>query len=123
MKLLLDANLSPTLRSELQSVGYSVAHVDEEGLLGASDDAILAFAAAGDLVVITADSDFAAMLALTGASRPSVVHLRGVAELPRSSHLQLLVDNLPNVAEDLESGAIVSLSPSRLAVRRLPIHQ
>lgn len=123
MRLLLDANLSPALRSELESVGYSASHIDEEGLLGASDEAILAFAAARDLVVVTADSDFAAMLALTGASRPSVVHLRGIAELPRSAHLRLLVDNLPNVAEDLKAGAIVSLSPIRLAVRRLPIHQ
>jgi predicted nuclease of predicted toxin-antitoxin system len=72
-------------------------------------------------VIVTADSDFASMLALSGAGQPSVVQLRGVAELGPAVHLQLLVDNLEAVAEDLEHGAVVSLSPVRLAVRRLPI--
>lgn len=31
------------------------------------------------------------------------------------------VANLPTVSDDLESGAVVSLSPTRLAVRDLPI--
>jgi predicted nuclease of predicted toxin-antitoxin system len=74
---------------------------------------------AEQLVVVTADSDFASMLALSGASRPSVVQLRGVAELPPATHLRLL-DNLRAVTEDLDQGAVVSLSPVRLAVRRLP---
>lgn len=72
-------------------------------------------------MIVTADSDFAAMLALASADRPSVIQLRGVAELPPATHLQLLIDNLPAVAQDLDSGAVVSLSPTRLAVRRLPI--
>jgi predicted nuclease of predicted toxin-antitoxin system len=70
---------------------------------------------------VTADSDFAARLALAAADGPSVVQLRGVAELPPADHLQLLVDNLSTVADDLGEGAVVSLSPTRLAVRRLPI--
>ncbi len=70
---------------------------------------------------VTADSDFAATLALSGADKPSVVHIRGVAELPPEAHLRRLTDNLTAVDEDLEAGAVVSLSPTRLAVHRLPI--
>lgn len=121
MRLLLDANLSPTLRTGLREVGHDVVHVGDADLLHATDEAILAFARDEGFVIVTADSDFAAMLALAAANRPSVVQLRNVAELPPAAHLQLLVDNLPAVTEDLDSGAVVSLSPSRLAVRRLPI--
>jgi len=32
-----------------------------------------------------------------------------------------LLANLPTIAEDLERGMVVSLSPTRLAVRDLPI--
>ncbi len=59
--------------------------------------------------------------AARGSAGPSVVLLRHVSELPWPVHLSLLVDNLPAVAEDLKAGAVVSLSPTRLAVRRLPI--
>ena len=72
-------------------------------------------------MLITADSDFSMLLAARGAVGPSVVLLRHVAELPWPVHLALLVDNLPSVLHDLEAGAVVSLSPTRMAVRRLPI--
>ena len=47
--------------------------------------------------------------------------LRHVAELSWPEHQALLLANLPSVLEDLQAGAVVSLSPTRLAVRRLPI--
>ncbi len=121
MKLLLDANLSPTIRSGLEAAGHEVAHVGDAELLHASDREILDYAGERDLVIVTADSDFASMLALAGAERPSVLQLRGVAERKPAVHLELLVQNLPAVADDLDRGAVVSLSPTRLAVRRLPI--
>lgn len=72
-------------------------------------------------MVVTADSDFGMLLAMRRATSPSVVHLRHVAELGPSTHVALLVANLPKVADDLERGVIVSLSPRRLAVRDLPL--
>lgn len=121
MKLLLDANLSPSLVVGLGAAGFEAMHVGDVDLLTATDAAILDFAREQRLVVVTADSDFSAMLALSGASGPSIIHLRSVAELSPGAHQQLLVDNLGSVLDDLEVGAIVSLSPTRLAVRQLPI--
>ncbi len=121
MRLLLDANLSPSLSAGLADAGFGALHVGDVGLLTASDAAIIDYARANDLVVVTVDSDFAAMLAVAGAATPSVVQLRDVGELVPSAHLALLTANLDTVAEDLEAGAVVSLSPTRLAVRRLPI--
>lgn len=122
MKLLLDANLSPRLGSALLAAGFDAVHVGELGLLTASDDEILDRAAADGSVVVTADSDFPRLLALRRARSPSVVHLRAVGELAPDVHAALLIQNLGTVAGDLERGAIVSLSPTRLAIRGLPVH-
>src|SRR5690625_4984614 len=121
MRLLLGANLSPALAEPLTAAEYEIAHVADIGLLHASDEAIFEQAIEQDYVVVTADSDFPMMLAARGACKPSVVLLRHVTELPRDEHSALLLANLPTVAAALDRGAIVSLSPTRLAVRELPI--
>jgi predicted nuclease of predicted toxin-antitoxin system len=122
MKLLLDANLSPKVAEGLRQAGFDAIHVEDLDLLTATDDEIFDRSVEDQFVVITADSDFGMLLALRRATSPSVVHLRHVAELPPDDHIALLVANLPTIAGDLERGAIASLSPSRLAVRDLPLH-
>ena len=121
MRLLLDANLSPRVAQALRTAGFDAVHVVDLDMGTATDDEIFDRAAADGLVVITADSDFGALLALRRAKNPSVVHLRHVAELLAESHTDLLVANLPQIAADLERGVIVSLSPTRLAIKDLPI--
>ena len=46
---------------------------------------------------------------------------RRIADLGPDDHATLLAANLSTIADDLERGAIASLSPNRLAVRDLPI--
>lgn len=121
MRLLLDANLSPRLAESMRAAGFDAVHAFDLGLVTATDDEIFDRAAAEGLVVVTADSDFGSLLALRRTTSPSVVHLRHVAEMLPADHLGLLIANLPQVADELERGAIVSLSPTRLAVRQLPI--
>lgn len=121
MKFLLDANLSPALIDPLREAGYETVHVADLGLLNASDDGILQRADDDGYTVITADSDFPMMLALRRATTPSVVHLRHINELTWQEQGALLTANLPTVIDDLADGAIVSLSTTRMAIRRLPI--
>lgn len=121
MKLLLDANLSPSLVRLLSSEGYQTVHVGDIGLLQATDEDIADAASERGLIIVTADSDFPMMLALRRANTPSVIHLRNVNELSPEAHAVLLLANLAAVTADLDHGAIVSLSPTRLAVRSLPI--
>jgi predicted nuclease of predicted toxin-antitoxin system len=121
VKLLIDANLSPRVAEGLRAAGFDTVHVLDLDLVTATDDQIFDRAAADDLVVVTADSDFGMMLALRRATNPSVVHLRRVAELAPEDHVALLQANLPAIAADLARGAIASLSPSRLSVHDLPL--
>jgi predicted nuclease of predicted toxin-antitoxin system len=120
VKLLVDANLSPRVAEGLRVAGFDAVHVVDLGLVTASDE-IFDRATAEGFVVVTADSDFGMLLALRRATNPSVVHLRHVAELAPEDHLRLLSANLPQIADDLDRGAIASLSPTRLAVPDSPI--
>lgn len=121
MRLLIDANLSPVIAALLVRSGYTATHVADLGLLVAPDDIIFARAAENGYIVVTADNDFPMMLALRRATNPSVVLLRHVEALSTAAQAELLTANLPSVTDDLDRGAIVSLSPTRMAVRQLPI--
>ncbi|MDR1386944.1 MAG: DUF5615 family PIN-like protein [Propionibacteriaceae bacterium] len=64
MRYLVDANLSPTVSAALNAAGFGAVHVRDVGLVSASDGDISAFAAETGAVVISADSDFATLLAI-----------------------------------------------------------
>ena len=121
MKLVIDANLSPAVVAALREAGYDASHVGDHGLLAAKDVEIFEWAHLHDAAIVTADSDFAMLLAIRRASKPSVVHIRDVADRPPAVHSALLIANLDSIAEPLRAGAIVSLGPAHLRVRDLPI--
>ncbi len=123
MKLLLDANLSPEVGRRLKEAGHDAIHVADIGLLTAADPKILQAAAQEERILLTADSDFGALLALGSLASPSVVLLRSADHLRPFEQAELIVANLPLIAEDLERGAIASLTRDRLRVRELPVAQ
>ena len=55
MRFLVDANLSPRAAASLSSAGFESIHVGDVGLLTAADQAILDYAAANGLVIVSAD--------------------------------------------------------------------
>ena len=123
MKLLVDANLSPTVAARLTEAGYSATHVRDHGLLSASDEAIAVFATTSGYVIVSADSDFATMLALSGHTAPSLVLMRSIDKLTPAEQAAMLVANLPAVQEHLARGAVVSIAHGHLRVRELPMRR
>lgn len=121
MRLLLDANLSPRIAERLNGAGHDAVHVADLNLLAAADPVLIRKAADEDRVIVTADTDFAALLALGGASAPSVVLLRSADHLRPAEQADLLVANLPVLAEALARGAMASITPTRIRVRELPV--
>lgn len=121
MKLLLDANLSPEVARRLKEAGHDAIHVGDIGLLSARDPEIMQAAAQEDRILLTADADFGALLALGSLAAPSVLLLRSADHLRPVEQAELIAANLPSIAEELERGAIASLSRDRLRVRELPI--
>jgi predicted nuclease of predicted toxin-antitoxin system len=121
VKLLLDANLSPDVGRRLKEAGHDAIHVRDIGLLSAPDPEILQAAANEERVLLTADADFGALLALGSLASPSVLLLRSADHLRPVEQAELISANLPSMAEDLERGAIASLTRDRLRVRALPV--
>ncbi|MDP9334278.1 MAG: DUF5615 family PIN-like protein [Actinomycetota bacterium] len=120
MRLLVDANLSPVVAARLRDAGHVAIHVYDVGLLQASDDSIVEYALEHDYVIVSADTDFGAILARLDRAKPSFVLLRHVNEMTPDQHAALLQANLDALAEDLEAGAVASFARGTIRVRRLP---
>lgn len=121
MKLLVDANLSPRVPALLRAAGYQAEHVCDHDLLAASDEEISGFAVIHGFTIISADSDFTTMLALSGATAPSLVLLRSADRLAPEAQARLLTTNLDAVADELDQGAVVTIARGHMRVRRLPV--
>jgi predicted nuclease of predicted toxin-antitoxin system len=119
--LLVDANLSPRVAAILRDHGHDAIHVADVGLVSASDEAVLAYAVGSHQVIVSADTDFGELLAVSGATRPSLVLLRSADRLTPDQQAALLAENLPAVAAELDIGAVVSIARGRLRVRLLPV--
>ncbi len=121
MRFLLDQNLSARLVTLLTDAGHDAVHVAELGLSRADDRTILDRAAEEGRVLISADTDFGALIARAHRRRPSLILLR--RERPRRAPAQatLLLGHLDRLAADLDEGAIVVLEEARIRIRRLPI--
>lgn len=121
MRLLLDNNLSPRLVDALAVVGWDVLHVRALGLHAATDAVVLQAALADSRTLISADTDFGALLAHSHAGGPSVILLRRVVGRRVDDVAALLIGNLPAVDEELRAGSIVVIQDDSMRVRRLPI--
>jgi predicted nuclease of predicted toxin-antitoxin system len=121
LRLLIDNALSPVLAERLGDAGHDVAHVRDHGLASASDAEVFAHATETDRIVVSADTNFGALVALRRETRPPVILFRHGAERRPDRQAGLLLANLPAVENDLADGCVVVIEPKRIRVRRLPI--
>ena len=121
MRFLIDNCLSPIVASGLAQAGYDTIHVRDYGLQSALDEEIFARAATEDRILISGDTDFASMLALSKEKRPSVILFRRQTQRRPEEQLSLLLLNLPALREDLDAGASVVFDQDRIRVRSLPV--
>ena len=105
MRFLVDENLSPQFAELLDTAGHDAVHVRDLGLTSASDAVILETARREGRIIVSADTDFAALLAHGHFQKPSVVLFRRQPDRRSSAQARLLLDNLVAVNEDLEIGA------------------
>jgi len=120
MKFLADMGISPRTVNWLKAAGYDAVHLVEEGLEQLADDEILVKSRDEGRILLTVDLDFGYLLAVSGETLPSVILFRLGNESYEMIN-QRLSEVVSQCTEDLEAGAIISVSDQAFRVRRLPI--
>ena len=120
VQLVVDMNLSVEWVTELAQHGWSAIHWSTAGDPRADDSVIMTWALTNGYVVFTHDLDFGAMLALTHATGPSVLQVRGQKVLPEDMG-QLVIAALRQHDAALAAGALVVVDEKKYRVRVLPL--
>jgi predicted nuclease of predicted toxin-antitoxin system len=120
MKLLLDQDVSAAAAEVLRANGMDVVHAREVALATADDRDILTWCREEGRILVSLDADFHTLLALSGATSPSVIRIR--IEGLRDRALADLVGKILDVTtDDLLRGSAVTVKPTSIRVRLLPL--
>ena len=120
MRFLIDESLSQVVARRLTDAGHDAVHVGDVAMLGAADELVMAEARRGSRILVTADTDFGALLAVSGASDPSVILFRREGRRPEIQ-ADLLIGNVDLFDEPTADGFIAVVGADRIRIRGLPI--
>ncbi len=120
MKFLADIGISLRTVAWLRDAGYDIVHLREQGLQRLPDEEILVKARIEERIMLTVDLDFAQLLAVSAETLPSVILFRLGNENYEAIN-ERLTEVLSQCQQDLEAGAIISVSNKTFRVKRLPI--
>jgi len=120
VKLVVDMNLSPSWVGRLAQHGFEAVHWSTVGAATAPDTEILAYAHRHNLVLITNDLDFSAILAASAGASPSVVQIR-TQDLLSDAAVSIVAKALEAHREDIKRGALLSIDEGGTRVRMLPL--
>ena len=121
MQIIADMHIAPSTVKHLNALGYDVIRVDDVLPGTAADREIVAWAADHGRVVLTQDQDFSDIVALSGATQPSLINLR-LSDSRVENVNRVLESALPQLEDCVASGIIVTVQDARLRTRNLPIH-
>jgi predicted nuclease of predicted toxin-antitoxin system len=120
MRWLLDQGLPRSATKYLNDSGHDAIHTGDIGMASASDSSILKLAAVESRIIVTLDSDFHALLAVSGATKPSVTRIR--EEGLKGEALARIVSAIALQYEvALLSGCVMSYQDGKVRYRSLPL--
>ena len=120
MRLVLDQGVPRDAATGLRGLGHECLHVGEIGMGKAADDEIVAWSLGKNAIVVTLDADFHTILAVSGASGPSVIRLR-MQGLGAPEVVELVQKVLAGFEADLKRGSLVTVKAHKTTCHRLPI--
>jgi predicted nuclease of predicted toxin-antitoxin system len=122
VKFLVDNALSPVLATALREQGHDAVHVRDYNMQASEDSEVFERARIEQRTIISADTDFGAILASWPHANPSFILFRRGVDRSPEKQLALLTTNLPSILESLEKGCIAVFEDTRIRIRPLPIN-
>jgi predicted nuclease of predicted toxin-antitoxin system len=120
VRFLIDNALPPRLALLLREAGYNAVHVRDYGMQASRDDVILERAREENRVIISADSDFGALLAAQDSNRPSFILFREADLVSAEDYANRLIVSISMLERDLDKGCVVVFRAGRIRIRNLP---
>ena len=121
MNFLIDSSLSPSLAEKLREAGHDSVHVRRYGIHKADDEVVFARASQEERVLISADTDFSAMLTASQGAKPSVILLKRPSPRRAEEQAELIIANRNVIADLLDQGSVIVFEEGRLRSRALPL--
>lgn len=120
MRFLADMGISPSVVYWLRNAGHDALHLREENMQRSPDQIVLEKACADNRILLTADLDFGYLLAISGASLPTVVLFR-LSDMRPSNVWTKLNSVISRYEDEAMNGAFVVVTDTMIRVRHLPI--
>jgi len=120
MRFVADMGISPQTVKFLNESSHNAIHLHEQSLDRMSDPEILDKARKEARIVLAHDLDFGELMAASKALLPSIIifRLRNMASYRVNNYLEQVIEGY---TDELEKGAIISVTDGQIRIRNLPI--
>ena len=120
MRILADIHIRPATVQHLNSLGHEVIRSSDILPEEAPDLEIIERAVASDRVILTEDLDFSDIIALSGATRPSLITLR-LTDASAGNVNRIIAAALPALEGLVTAGILATVEDERVRIRELPV--
>ena len=120
MRIIADVHIRPGTVQYLNSLGHDVIRSSDLLPEQAPDREIIEHAVVMGRVVLTEDLDFTDIIAVSGATQPSLITLR-LTDASASNVNRVLAHVLPDLEGLVPSGIIATVEDERVRIRELPV--
>ena len=120
MRWLLDQGIPRWSAKNLRQSQEDAVHTGDIGMAKALDLEVIQHAIKDNRIIVTLDSDFHTLLAVMGASKPSIIRIREEG-LKGQQVAELVLQIARQLKPELDRGCVITFHGGKIRYRNLPI--